>query len=202
MRGTGLPTRESMLSRDRAPAPRRHRQRPSRAPLLFQVGTLEDCLGLALWEVFQVVVVRRHLHEPIHSHVRDHADEVFRREDKLVVDAELGLVREARGGVQGHNLVVLDREVVPRPFEVRHLHEEAREDGAPDVGVVVLVVEVGGLELKAEAAHDAHQLGPHAVRRLHRPRVQEVVVAPGCGLRVVLPGVVDVEELQVVAVLS
>mmetsp|Transcript_5353 Transcript_5353/g.18121 ORF Transcript_5353/g.18121 Transcript_5353/m.18121 type:complete len:398 (-) Transcript_5353:100-1293(-) len=182
-----------------APACRAPASRAPRA-LLLEVDALEHAPSLALWEALEVVVVRRNLHEPLGAHVRDHADKVFRGEHKLIVDAKLGAVREARGRVQGHHLVVLDREVVARALQVRHLHEEAREHRLADLHVVLLVVKVVGLELEAKAVHDAHQLGPHRVGRLHGAAVEEVVVAPGRGLLVVLPGVVHVEQGEVVPV--
>lgn len=38
------------------------------------------------------------------------------------------------------------------------LHEEARQQALPDVGVVVLGVELGRFELETKTVHDAHQL--------------------------------------------
>ena len=53
--------------------------------------------------------------------VRDGADVVFGGEHELVVEHPLGLVVEAGGGVQLDHLVVLARQVVARPLQVRHL---------------------------------------------------------------------------------
>mmetsp|Transcript_33474 Transcript_33474/g.99610 ORF Transcript_33474/g.99610 Transcript_33474/m.99610 type:complete len:386 (+) Transcript_33474:87-1244(+) len=195
------PPRDAALRREAsAPGRGRRQQRPLRCSSLLEVDALQRPLGLAAGEVLEVVVVRRELDQPIALDVGHHPDVVLGGEHKLVVHAPLGLVLQHGGRVQRDHLVVLDGEVVAGALEVRHLHEEAGEQALPDVGVVLLRVEVWRLELETEAVHHAHQLRADGVSRLHRARVEEVVVAPRGGLLVVLPRVVYVEQSQVVAV--
>mmetsp|Transcript_42442 Transcript_42442/g.117469 ORF Transcript_42442/g.117469 Transcript_42442/m.117469 type:complete len:343 (-) Transcript_42442:655-1683(-) len=177
-------------------------QRAERSRLLLPllVYALEHPLRLALRKVLQVVVVWRQLDEPLALDVGHLPDVVLRREHKLVVEAPLGLVLQDRRRVQRDDLVVLDGQVVAGALEVGDLHEEAGQQALADVGVVLLRVEVGALELEAVAVHDAHQLRAHRVRRLHRAVVDEIVVAPRRRLLVVLPRMVHVEQRQVVAV--
>ena len=59
-----------------------------------------------------------------------------------------------------------------------YLHEEAGDERAPDVEVVVAAREVGAGAPQVEAVHDAAELLAHVVGALQRPEVDEVVVAP------------------------
>lgn len=84
-----------------------------------------------------------------------------------------------------------------------HLHEEARHQRAPDVGVIILVLKRCRHEVEPVALHDPRQLLPHVVGALQAAERQEVVVAPLAGILLRLrrlEGVVDVEEGEVVAV--
>mmetsp|Transcript_35068 Transcript_35068/g.99431 ORF Transcript_35068/g.99431 Transcript_35068/m.99431 type:complete len:214 (-) Transcript_35068:1408-2049(-) len=99
-----------------------------------------------------------------------------------------------------HHLVVLHREVVPGPLQVGDLGKEAGNQGLANVQVVVFGLEVCADHVDIEALADADQLLPHAVCRLEGAVVEEVVVAPGRVLAVLLEGMVDVEKSHVVAV--
>jgi hypothetical protein len=134
------------------------------------------------------------------THLGDGADELLGGERKLVVQRPLGLAVEAARGVERDGLVVLDGLVVPRGVEVRNLHEEARDQRLADVYVVVLRREFVGRERELEARHEARELLAHRVARLQRAGVKEVVVGPLLVLPVRLPGVVGVQQREVVAV--
>lgn len=62
------------------------------------------------------------------------------------------------------------------------LHEEARDQRPPDVGVVVSAVELGAAPRQAEAVHDPGQLLPNVVCRHQRAVVDKVLVAPLSGV--------------------
>ena len=64
-----------------------------------------------------------------------------------------------------------------------YLHEEASDQGLPDVDVVVATAEVGAGASQVEPVHDARQLLSHVVRTLQWPIVDEVVIRP---LRVIV----------------
>ena len=101
-------------------------------------------------------------------------------------------------------LVILDGGVgLAVGFALGDLHEEAGDERAADVLVVLLVVEGGGDELELLALHDALELQAHVVGGLEGAQAEEVVVAPLSGVLlggVAFEGVVDVEEGEVVAV--
>ena len=96
-------------------------------------------------------------------------------------------------------LVILDREV-EAPLVVCHLHEEPGDQRLPDVVIVLLGLEGGGLEGEVEPLHDLCELGPDVVSRLHRPVIDVVVVTPGRVIPGLLVCVVHVQERQMVAV--
>lgn len=104
------------------------------------------------------------------------------------------------GRVQLHHLVVLHCQVVTGSLQVGNLHEEARHQGLADVDVVVARRELCAGTPQVEAFHDADQLLAYVVRRLEGAEVDEVVVAPLGVFMVLLEGMVDVEQSQVVSV--
>ena len=59
-----------------------------------------------------------------------------------------------------------------------HLHEEAHDERLPDVDVVVTTRELGAGPAQVEPVHDPRKLLSYIVSALHRPVVDEVVVAP------------------------
>ena len=63
------------------------------------------------------------------------------------------------------HLIVLHSEIVARPLQVRHLHEEAGAERLPDVQVVILAGEVRAGSLQVEPVHDPTELLPHVVGR-------------------------------------
>ncbi len=71
--------------------------------------------------VLEIVVVGCNVDEPFAFDVCDSADVIARGQHKLLVQRPLRLVVQAGGGVQVHHLIVLHRQVVPRPLKVRHL---------------------------------------------------------------------------------
>mmetsp|Transcript_48960 Transcript_48960/g.116583 ORF Transcript_48960/g.116583 Transcript_48960/m.116583 type:complete len:518 (+) Transcript_48960:640-2193(+) len=109
------------------------------------------------------------------------------------------MVQAARG-VQRDRLVVLDGLVVPGGVQVRHLHEEARDEGLADVDVVVLGGELVRRQRQLEPRHQPSELLADGVARLEGARVEEVVVRPRPVLAVALPGVVGVEHSEVVPI--
>lgn len=60
-------------------------------------------------------------HAPLRVDGRDGADVVLAREDEVGVEGPGGLHVQHRGRVDGHDLVVLHRQVLPRLLQVRHL---------------------------------------------------------------------------------
>ena len=66
-------------------------------------------------------------------------------------------------GMELDHLVVLDSEIVSRPLQVSHLHEEAGAERLPDVQVVILAGEVRAGSLQVEPVHDPTELLPHVV---------------------------------------
>lgn len=75
-------------------------------------------------------------------------------------------------------------DALPEAPAASDLHEEAGDECAADVGVVVSVGELGAAPRQAEAVHDPRQLLPHVVRRHQRAVVHEVLVAPLVGVAV------------------
>ena len=65
------------------------------------------------------------LNSPLWLDVDDCADVVLCCEHELGVEEPLGLVVEAGGRVDLHDLVVLDRQVVTRPLQVSNLGRKA-----------------------------------------------------------------------------
>ena len=75
------------------------------------------------------------------------ADVVTRCQHKLLVQRPFGLVVQARGRVQVHHLVVLDRQVVARALQVRDL---------PPARRLKSLDECGRVRLAAGATSSAH----------------------------------------------
>ena len=100
--------------------------------------------------MLEVIVVRSELYEPLATHVRHHPDVVLRGEHEpdeggnhmsseairdpdvvlrgeheLVIQRPFGLVLENCRRMERDDLIVLDREVMARALEVRHLMREA-----------------------------------------------------------------------------
>ncbi len=59
-----------------------------------------------------------------------------------------------------------------------YLHEEARDEGFPNVEVVVLAGELCACSAQVEAVHNARQLLTDVVGRLQRTEAHKVIVAP------------------------
>lgn len=103
-------------------------------------------------------------------------------------------------------LVVLDGAVeLARALLHGNLHEEAGEEGAANVGVVILVLKGRRDEFEAVRLHDALELRADVVGAGEVAKGQEVLVAPllyrvGVRRRLALEGVIGVEERKVVAV--
>ena len=107
-------------------------------------GCFELPLRLPLGPVVKVKVVRGKLDEPLDALRRDGSHKVARGENKILKDDPCRLAVEDRGRMDGHDLVILGREVVTLPLQVRHLHKETRCKALADVVVVVLAAEVAG----------------------------------------------------------
>ena len=74
-------------------------------------------------------------------------------------------VTETGAGMELNHLVILDSQIVPRPLQVSHLHEEAGAERLPDVQVVILAGEVRAGSLQVEPVHDPTELLSHVVGR-------------------------------------
>ena len=70
---------------------------------------------------------------------------------------------ETSAGVELDHLVVLHSQVVARPLQVSHLHEEAGAERLPDVQVIILAGEVRAGPLQVEPVHNPTELLPHVV---------------------------------------
>jgi len=117
---------------------------------LFELSAFQSCLhllqlpfGLALRKVAQFVILGRDLDQPIRYkyrnisdnkdlvingltfNVRHSANVIFGGEHKLVIDDPVGFVVEASRGVQLHNLIILDCEVVACSLQVSNLQQNA-----------------------------------------------------------------------------
>ena len=101
------------------------------------VDPLKLALGLAVLDLTELEVVGACLKEPLRGDVCDGAYVVLGREHKLAVEAPLWLVVYGGARMEGHNLVVLEGQVVPCFLEVSHLEEEARQQRLTDRWVVL-----------------------------------------------------------------
>lgn len=104
------------------------------------------------------------------------------------------------GGVKLDHLVVFDCEVMACALQVRHLHEESSAERSSDVDVVISACELCAAARQVETVHDPGQLLPHVVSRHQRTVVNKVVIAPLVRLMVLLEGVVDIEQRQVISI--
>jgi len=144
----------------------------------LEVDALEIAPGIALGEVREVKVMGSCGHEPFPMHRRNRANEVLGRKDELVVDDPLWLVVQHRTGMDGHHLIVLNGEIHARSLQVRNLHEKARGNGTPDIGVVVGGGKISRFQGNAKADARAFQLLADIVSLLHGAVINEVVPAP------------------------
>ena len=83
-----------------------------------------------------------------------------------MITSDVVVFTKTSAGMQLNHLVVLDSEIVARPLQVSHLHEEAGAERLPDVQVVILAGEVRAGSLQVEPVHYPAELLPHVVSRL------------------------------------
>lgn len=114
-----------------------------------------------------------------------------------VVDDPLGLLAEQRrAGVQVDG-GALDQGLVPLlGVLARRVAEEARAQRLPHL----LRVAPARRDRVPVPLHDADDLVAHVLGPLHRPRLDEVLEAPGRREAALLPRVVDVQQGEVVPV--
>lgn len=105
--------------------------------LKFSHDTFQLPLSLALREVAHLVVLWSDFHQPFGLYISAGADVVLGGQHKLVVKHPLGLVVQNGGRVQLDHLVVLHCEIVAGALQVSNLHEEAGDQSAADVDVIV-----------------------------------------------------------------
>jgi len=141
------------------------------------------------------------LEEPLGINGAHLAHVLLRRLHQLVVDHPLrSLVEKRRARVDEHLLVVANRLVPLGGVLATAVVEEARADRLADLSVVLELLTAAGDDREAEALHDLNQLLANVLAPLHCPSLNEVFIAPLILEAMHLPGFVNSQHSQVVAV--
>lgn len=121
-----------------------------------------------------------------------------------MVDHPLVICLDDAGRMNQNGLIVLDSRIGLGGVLHGDLHEETGNQRPADIGVVVLVVEVGAQQLDAVRFHDALELRTYVIRALKMPQGAKVLVAPhlhiGVPAHLALESVVQVQKGQMVAI--
>lgn len=86
---------------------------------------LQNPFGLTHGKVSHVIVLWSQLHQPISLDVSTGPNVILCCQDKLIVQHPFWLVVQARWWMKLYNLIVLDCEIVSRPFQMCYLHKKS-----------------------------------------------------------------------------
>lgn len=139
---------------------------------------------------------RRRLHQPLGLDGADNMHVLLGRLDERVVhDVLSGLPEQRRRGMHRDGRALDERLVPLGGILARRIAEEARAERLADLDGVA----AAGHEGQLVALHELGELDADVLDAEHVAGLDEVLVAPGGGEAGGLPGVVDVEEGDVVA---
>mmetsp|Transcript_22956 Transcript_22956/g.70945 ORF Transcript_22956/g.70945 Transcript_22956/m.70945 type:complete len:210 (-) Transcript_22956:1864-2493(-) len=143
----------------------------------------------------RVVIVRRHLHEPVRADLDDAAHVLLCSQYQLVVaNPARHRLGKTACRMNMHRLRILDGAIMPLSLQAGNVVEKARRDGLAD-----LVLVAARRELDLGALAQALNLLADVARALHRAQLAEILEAPLLRVLGVTPLVVAVHEREVIA---